>query len=79
MTETSPHWEHGYRCHGLWQGGERLGYVSLGPPGLWDGLYRWGIDADRNAPPGKAETLLAGKRAVEEALGLLPCPKRLAS
>lgn len=73
MTEAlPPHWEQGYRCHGLWRGTERLGYVSLGPLRRWDCIYRWGVDADKSAPPGEAKTLRSAKLAVERALGLLP-------
>jgi hypothetical protein len=63
-------WEHGYRCHGLWRAGVRLGYVWLGAPGRWDGIYRWGIDARANAPLRESANLRAAKRAVEKALGL---------
>lgn len=73
MSDDSPRWEHGYRCHGLWQGMKRLGRVSLGPPGLWDGLYRW--DLDDGGTSGTTKSLRAGKRAVEKSLGLPPCPK----
>jgi len=72
---AAPHWEHGYRCHGLWRGNDRLGCVSLGPPGLWDGVYRWMIDARPADPSGQAATLRAAKRAVERALGLAAIAK----
>ena len=72
--QNRPRWEHGYRCHGLWRGGERLGCVSLGPPLHWDGVYRWVIDAEPDAPAQEAKTLRSAKRAVERALGLPPCP-----
>jgi len=64
------HWEHGYRCHGLWRDGVRLGHVALGPPGRWDGIYRWGIDARANAPSRESASLRAAKREVEKALGI---------
>jgi hypothetical protein len=60
------HWEHGYRCHGLWLDDrpKRLGCVGLGPRGLWDGLYRWYIDATREE--GTTRTLRSAKKAVEQ-------------
>lgn len=62
-------WERGYRCHGLWLGDQRLGYVSLGPPGLWDGLYMWNVDRPGPMPAlGSTKTLKAAKRAVEREL-----------
>ncbi len=61
------HWEHGYRCHGLWLGINRLGRVSIGPRRLWDGIYRWELDGFP-ATSGEAETLRKAKRQVEEAL-----------
>jgi hypothetical protein len=75
------HWEHGYRCHGLWRrdeaGDRRLGRVSLGPPGLWDGVYSWLVDnpkAPGGVPlvEGEAASLKAAKAAVETAYLLLP-------
>jgi hypothetical protein len=24
-----PHWEHGYRCHGYWLNGERIGFIGI--------------------------------------------------
>ncbi len=70
----TPHWEHGHRVHGLWRGNERLGFVSLGPPGLWTGTYLWGLQNNLSAPSLEARSLRSAKRAVEKALGLGPCP-----
>ena len=28
---SEPHWERGFRCHGYWIGGNRVGCVSLPP------------------------------------------------
>lgn len=84
---TLAHWERGYRSHGLWsddfENPDRLGCVSIGPPGLWDGkTYAWLIDnpkAPGETPlaKGDALSLRDAKKAVE--LGVarirrgLPC------
>ncbi|AXQ68841.1 hypothetical protein HOU00_gp284 [Caulobacter phage CcrPW] len=60
------HWERGYRVHGFWRGGERLGTVSLGPPALWDGVYSWAVD--NHGPSGTATKLADAKRLVEDAI-----------
>jgi hypothetical protein len=61
------HWEHGYRCHGLWTDtNRRLGVVGIGPRGIWkpvDG-YSWQIDSPRRE--GEAGSLRDAKRRVEE-------------
>lgn len=79
------HWEKGYRCHGLWLNNPltgdileprhnhntppRLGVVSLGPPGLWDGeTYSWSVDSLTGDVPlheGTAPSLKAARQAVE--------------
>lgn len=79
------HWEKGYRCHGLWLNepltGDvleprnnhntppRLGVVSLGPAGVWDGKsYSWAVDSlsgDAALHEGTAPTLKAARQAVE--------------
>ncbi|UTC28183.1 hypothetical protein GURKE_01520 [Brevundimonas phage vB_BpoS-Gurke] len=74
------HWEKGYRAHGLWlnepliadyasQPARRLGVVTLGPPGLWDGkTYMWEVDSltgDQPLHKGEAPSLKAAKHAVE--------------
>jgi hypothetical protein len=59
-----PFWERGFLSHGYWLGKERLGVVTLGPRGEWDGIYRW--QAGSNA--GKASTLREAKQAVEQAV-----------
>lgn len=68
-----PRWERGYRCHGLWLEGIRIGVVSLGPAGIWDGAYRWAAEDRKSGiafTEGEAKSLAAGKRAVEAAHGL---------
>lgn len=74
-TKKLPHtWERGYRCHGYWKHGsaERLGCVSLGPRGRWDGWYRVALDFKEWFPgsTGRLEyrTLKAAKRCVERAV-----------
>ncbi len=59
-----PVWERGYYSHGYWRGKERLGTVKLGPPGEWDGTYRW--QAGTHA--GEATRLADAKRSVEQAV-----------
>ena len=60
------HWEHGYRCHGLWtQDGRRCGIVGIGPRGVWeprDGYY-WSLDGPTRE--GTEPTLQKAKRQVE--------------
>ena len=65
----SPRWEHGYRCHGYWLEGQRVGCVGLGPRSVWDGIYRCGVwipgifkEVEFERP-----TLKAAKAAVERA------------
>ena len=57
-------WERGYLSHGYWLGKERLGMVTLGPKGEWDGVYRWKA-GDR---AGEASTLDDAKHSVEQAV-----------
>jgi hypothetical protein len=57
-------WERGHLSHGYWLGKERLGAVTLGPKGEWDGVYRWQA-GDR---AGEAATLEEAKRSVEQAV-----------
>jgi hypothetical protein len=59
-------WEHGYRCHGLWRGEARVGFVSLGPLHLWDGVYRWSTESLGGL--GEAASLKTAKREVEDAV-----------
>lgn len=76
------HWEKGYRCHGLWTNdltqAKRLGRVSIGPAGLWDGkTYHWLLDnpkAPGTVPlaEGVADSLKAAKAAVVAAYLSLP-------
>ena len=62
------HWEHGHRCHGLWVGNRRLGFVGLPPRGS-PVVYSWSVDREYG-PTGTRKTLRAAKRAVERATGL---------
>lgn len=57
-------WERGFLSHGYWLGKERLGVVTLGPKGEWDGVYRWQA-GDR---AGEASTLEEARRSVEQAV-----------
>jgi hypothetical protein len=59
-----PFWERGFLSHGYWLGKERLGVVSLGPRGEWDGIYRW----QAGSSEGKAKTLREAKQAVEQSV-----------
>lgn len=64
-------WERGYRAYGLWRGACRLAYIGLGPPGLWDGVYRWSVFYPYEqavSASGEARSIGAAKRAVEQAL-----------
>ena len=66
------HWEHGYRCHGLWKdtSNERFGHVSLGPAGLWRAgrdKYMWGLDV-APYPSGETYGLRQAKKKVEKEL-----------
>jgi hypothetical protein len=59
------HWEHGYRCHGLWHSnGKRVALIGIGPRATRqpsDG-YAWSIDGTN--VEGKASTLRLAKKAV---------------
>jgi|GEM_PF-6343673 len=61
------HWERGDRCHGFWIFGSRVAVIGLGPKHLWDGVYRWSLDAP-TVLKGEAKSLIEAKRAVEYAL-----------
>lgn len=52
---AEPHWEHGWRCHGYWRGGMRVGSIGLTPPG-WPVVYTAHVD-------GTATTWRSLKRA----------------
>jgi hypothetical protein len=63
------HWEHGYRCHGLWDDERphvRVAAVDLGPRYGWNGIYRWSIDS--TGERGEARTLRTAKRQAEQCL-----------
>jgi hypothetical protein len=69
------HWEHGYRCHGYWLGPQRVGQVSLSPPGCSPVVYYWSLDqlgcgeeqAMALGYQGEAGALPVAKACVEEA------------
>lgn len=71
--ETTPHWEHGFRCHGFWVGTTQVGRVSIGPRRLWTpkdgyGCLLWLLfDRTGGVKEWKEATLAAAKRAVERA------------
>jgi hypothetical protein len=72
---VSPHWEYGFRCHGLWAlPHQRIGWVSLpprvGPVATWGARhvgYSWGIrdPVTGGYIEGSARTLRTAKRRVE--------------
>lgn len=68
------HWEHGYRCHGLWtKSNRRVGVVGIGPRGTWtkaDG-YTWQVDSPREE--GTAPSLRKAKAEVEQRARALSC------
>lgn len=71
MPKLTAHWEHGYRCHGLWQGNKRLALIGIGPRHCWnkqDG-YSWSIDGTNLE--GKEPTLKAAKLSVLQKLASL--------
>lgn len=63
-------WERGYRCHGLWRDDRRVGFIGLGPRGVWDGIYRWSAEGPSGdmIDQGEAKTLNGARRQVERAL-----------
>jgi hypothetical protein len=65
---STPHWEHGYRCHGLWLDNARLGRVSIGPRGFFTGVYRWEASTKAGTIEGESRSLRAAKRHVERAV-----------
>jgi hypothetical protein len=62
--KQKPFWERGFLSHGYWLGKARVGVVSTGPRGEWDGIYRW----QAGSSAGKAKTLREAKQAVEQAV-----------
>lgn len=64
MSE-SPRWRRGYRCHGLWVGLKRVGFIGL-PPGRF-GLrqYGYGWFSDVTDAEGTAKTLREAKQTIE--------------
>jgi len=63
VDKPLPIWEHGYRCHGYWLDGQRMGHVGLTPPGHRPVVYSWALDATDDH--GECTTLRAAKRRVE--------------
>ena len=68
---ATPHWEHGYRAHGLWRGGQRLAHIGLSPPGFRPLRYVWSLDPHERVE-GSSDSLRAAKRAVARALAAHP-------
>jgi hypothetical protein len=67
---SEPHWERGYRCHGYWLDGERMGWVGMSPRNrCGSSLYYWPYVGDYTAL-GSYKTLKAAKRAVERAVSV---------
>lgn len=66
MLLSEPHWERGYRCHGYWNAGKRLGAVSL-PPHGWPLQYFWSLDRqiDGEIVDGYGRNLKTAKRCLE--------------
>ncbi len=62
-----PVWTSGYRCHGYWLDGQRVGHVGLTPPGHKPVVYSWGIDAAMATASGECAALRTAKRHVEAA------------
>jgi hypothetical protein len=62
--KQKPFWERGFQSHGYWLGKSKVGIVSLGKRGEWDGVYRW----QAGSCAGKAKTLQEAKQAVEQAV-----------
>ena len=63
---VEPHWEHGWRSHGLWNGPcEQVGYIGLTPPGF---LVEYSCYANDKADHkiGCVSDLRKAKRIVEE-------------
>lgn len=63
-----PVWYHGYRCHGYWLDGKRVGFIGLTPPGYCSVTYSWGLDDIDDK--GECSTLAAAKRRVAAAFKL---------
>ena len=65
--DATPHWEHGYRCHGYWRGTiDRVGFISLPPLHMTQRMelpYGWSCGKHQ----GRCKTLAQAKRAVETA------------
>ncbi|RJG06082.1 hypothetical protein D3870_08740 [Noviherbaspirillum cavernae] len=55
-------WQRGYRCHTLWNGTQRIGRISLGESGKWDGVYRCEVGTLR----GETASLPEAKRWLKE-------------
>ena len=55
-------WEHGYRCHGLWVGLERVGFIGLSPRISDKTVYSY----DCCGISGCVESLRIAKRKVED-------------
>jgi len=60
-----PQWESSYRRHGLWDGTKRLGFIGIGPRGMWTKADGYGWYSDVTYAEGRAKTLREAKKAVE--------------
>ncbi len=76
MTDETPRWEHGYRCHGYWLGVVQWGRVSIDAHRFGaiskKGAYEWAFTPEGSAATcladgllGKVDRLGQGKRIVE--------------
>lgn len=67
LPRDTPTWEYGYRSHGYWLDGQRVGWVSR-PPGRKSKSYGWEYQSPwtHERQEGQVTTLKAGKRKVEK-------------
>lgn len=64
---ASHSWGRGIRCHGYWQGQNRVGFIGLSPPFQKPTIYHWSVDVPKeNAYSGQCSTLKEAKKQVEE-------------
>lgn len=64
--ENTLEWGRGERCHGYWQGQNRVGFIALSPPFHKPTIYHWSVDVPQeNSFSGKCSTLAEAKKQVE--------------
>lgn len=64
---ASHSWGRGIRCHGYWQGQNRVGFIALSPRSQKPTIYHWSVDVPKeNAYSGQCSTLREAKEQVEE-------------